>query len=115
MPYFEVRRDNDRDLGFRGELLGEASSFEPGRDRWFELRIYRTETGVYVVEGVGRSVREGDYDKCWALMSTTPSEMIESLYRERNGERFLPHTTRDALDEAAANDEKVNDALLETV
>lgn len=58
VPVFDAQvRDGSRLLSFDGELLATASSRTPDRDRWTEMRIYRTSGGSYILEKVGRSIR----------------------------------------------------------
>lgn len=51
---YQVRNGPQR-FSFEGELLASASS-RRGDPRWTEMSLYRTVTGVYVLEKVGRSV-----------------------------------------------------------
>lgn len=47
--------DQGRRLDFEGKRLGSGSSFSDSKARWFEVEIYKTIGGNYVVAGVGRS------------------------------------------------------------
>lgn len=47
--------DRGRQLDFDGERLGSGSSYSGNKPRWFEVSIYKTTGGNYVVAGVGRS------------------------------------------------------------
>jgi hypothetical protein len=49
-------RDGARTLQFDGSLLGESSSFRRGSTRWIEFRLYRTESGSYILSRVGVSL-----------------------------------------------------------
>lgn len=59
VPVFDQQvRDGNRLLTFDGELLASISSREsPEKDRWTEMRCYKTAGGSYILEKVGRSVR----------------------------------------------------------
>lgn len=48
-------RDGQRPLTFEGWLLGEADTQSGDDVRWTELAMYRTITGRYVIEKIGRS------------------------------------------------------------
>lgn len=48
-------RDRGRLIDFEGTMLGSGSSFSQGKPRWFEVSIYKTVGGKYVVAGAGRS------------------------------------------------------------
>ena len=57
-PVFDQQcRDGNRLLVFDGQLLASISSREPGKDRWTEMRIFKTQGGSYLLEKVGRSIR----------------------------------------------------------
>lgn len=51
---FDVR-DNQRLVTFLGWLLADADSQPGGAPRWTELALYRTVTGKYILEKIGRS------------------------------------------------------------
>jgi hypothetical protein len=48
-------RDRGRPLDFDGVCLGADNSYSDHKGRWFEVRIFKTLGGKYVVAGVGRS------------------------------------------------------------
>ena len=57
-PVFDMQvRDGNRLLTFDGELLASITSREQSKDRWTEMRVYKTHGGSYILEKVGRSVR----------------------------------------------------------
>lgn len=49
-------RDGARTLQFDGSLLGESSSHKRGSTRWIEFKLYRTESGSYILSRVGVSL-----------------------------------------------------------
>jgi len=49
-------RDGARTLQFDGSLLGESSSYKRGSTRWIEFKLYRTESGSYILSRVGVSL-----------------------------------------------------------
>ena len=58
IPVFDCQvRDGNRLLTFDGSLLASTSSREASKDRWTEMRVYKTHGGSYILEKVGRSVR----------------------------------------------------------
>jgi hypothetical protein len=52
---YEVK-DGSRILQFEGRLLGESSSWRTGSTRWIEFKLYRTESGSYILSRVGASL-----------------------------------------------------------
>ena len=51
-----VVHDGEREIDFDGDLLGVATSYSPGKARWFEVRIFKSRGGKWIVNGVGRSL-----------------------------------------------------------
>jgi hypothetical protein len=50
---YEVKDGSKRLLQFEGSHLAFASSYRPGRSRWVEFTLYRTDGGQYVLSRVG--------------------------------------------------------------
>ena len=58
MDTFTVPRDGKRSLRFVGEAVAAASSHShqgPDQNRWHELRLYKTQSGKYVLVSVHRT------------------------------------------------------------
>lgn len=116
MQSFTLSRDGDRSLVFDGTLLGNASSERADAPRWFEIAIYRTEAGRYVVAGSGRSRVEGESDRCWAYDYTEPGDVVRRLTRvDTEGVEYITRTARDALRAAAELDDGLRGAFLKRV
>jgi hypothetical protein len=51
-------RDDDEVLEFAGELIATATTRQPGKARWLDMKLYRTTdgTGRYVIGRTGRSL-----------------------------------------------------------
>lgn len=111
MDEITVPRDGTLPLRFAGEELSYASSEAPGKDRWFELTIYRTDDGRYVAHGTGVSDVVGEDDRHWATVCATPGELIDALRRDGDdGVRYLPKTSQRALEDAALEDDRLSQA-----
>lgn len=52
---FEVK-DGSRTLQFNGALLAESSSWRKDSTRWIEFKLYRTESGSYILSRIGVSI-----------------------------------------------------------
>lgn len=52
---YEVK-DGSRILQFEGQLLGESSSQGEDSTRWIEFKLYKTESGSYILSRVGVSL-----------------------------------------------------------
>lgn len=80
-----VARDNDSDLRFEGELVAEASSsdndavgsYSGSVGRWTELRLYRTASGKYVAQSIGRTRWQGEHDRYSAVICETKADVIK--------------------------------------
>lgn len=97
--------DGQRPVSFRGEVIATSSSYAPGKMRWFELVIYRTQSEQYLAQGIGRSDFEDEDDKVWVEIAATAAELISMLHRTgRDGDYYLTRTTQYALEDAARVD-----------
>jgi hypothetical protein len=52
---YEVK-DGARTLQFEGALLGESTSRRRDSTRWIEFKLYRTESGSYILSRIGVSL-----------------------------------------------------------
>ena len=103
-------------LEFDGRVLGFATSDDGVKERWFEVAIYATVTGKYVVHGAGMSEVDGEEDRHWAEVCETPAEVVAALQRtNENGVKYLPRTSQDALRAAVESDADFAAAYLERV
>lgn len=99
MATFRIPRPGQVDLAFNGTLLTDQSS-QDDRPRWTEIRIYRTESGKWVTEQVGRSEVRGEVDRYAVAVCDTPVTVRTSL--QPNG--YLTELALEALDRAAEAD-----------
>lgn len=156
---YKVRDGTTRTIEFEGERLAEVSSQRNGSPRWTELRLYRTTSGVFVLEKVGASVVlhapgcseilpganlprfQAQYpgadpaddewwwceacgdraaedmtallvesNRYWAIISDTPDEIVDSLYRRKGGARTMPRMSLVLLEEAAKQSPEILDS-----
>lgn len=81
----ELKRDNDRNLVFTGELIGSASSspnnahsnYSRETGRWTELNLYKTAGGKFVCHSIGRTQWQGEHDRYSAQVCETESEVVD--------------------------------------
>lgn len=104
MEEFTLERDGQPPLSFQGSRLGHASSRAPGKSRWFEVGIYRTASGRYVVHGLGASEVPGETTRGWAQVVDAGADVVSALYRHGTDGPYLTRTSKDALADAAAVD-----------
>jgi len=107
-------RDGDRVIEFTGVKLASVTSSEPGKTRWIELALFRTRAGMYVLEGVGKSVEPGEVDRPWVQQSEDPGGIIDRLYlfNDDTGAKYIPHTSRRLLEAAGAIDDNIRRAYV---
>jgi hypothetical protein len=121
MSQHRLQRPGRVDLAFEGELLADATSHMAGQQRWQELRLYRTDSGKYVLEEIGRTEvpHEIDHRRVWVL--DTPGEVRTKLERrgtlESTGKEvtYLTHTALDLLDEASEKDPSIRQIAVEEI
>lgn len=112
---FRLPRHSDVDLCFDGDLLADVSTHEPGKQRWQEVRVYRTVSDRWVVERVGRSTRRGEVDLSDVRVCDTPAAVRLALSDVDDGRRYLTIISEEALNLAADADPDLADALVERV
>lgn len=113
--HYTIERHADVPLEFDGVLLADVSSRDGGRVRWSETRIYRTESGKYVTETVGRSSIARDRPIITVTVCDTPGQVRDALYKDDDGRRYLTNLDIDALNEAAELDPALSPSLPERI
>ena len=75
MDEITLKRDNDRDLRFRGKKIAEAASSPNSANRrhestgrWTELKLYRTAGGKYIATTIGRTQWTTEHDRHAAVV-----------------------------------------------
>ncbi len=85
METITLKRDNDRDLRFKGELVASVASspnnaagsnWSRQTGRWSELRLYKTASGKFVAGQVGRTQWQGEHDRYSAEVCDTEADII---------------------------------------
>lgn len=106
-----VLKDGDRHVEFDGALLGHSTSERSGKSRWSEISIYRTRGGNFIVAGVGKTILAGESDRHWATVCERPQGVVEKLTLcDDDGTRYVPYTSRIALDQAIEQDDELGEA-----
>jgi hypothetical protein len=114
-PPFEhvtlTQRDGES-LSFEGQLLGAGTSKVPGKQRWFEINIYRKRDGSYVVHTIGMSLIDGESPLVRIIMTTSAFEIISVLVVNHNNKTYIPRQSDRALAQAAHWDDDIRDAYI---
>lgn len=85
--------------------LGESSSFRPHKIRWFEVAIYKTDDGEYVIHTRGCTVVAGEETWHRVVRTTSSFAVIEFLTVDHKGETYIPRDSIFALAQAAQWDD----------
>jgi hypothetical protein len=114
MPEYRIRRDGEQYLVFSGHVVAEASDrVRQGHahDRWTDIRVYRTDSGSYVVEQVLRSLwQKGDAVWYQGDLCPTPQEVVRALVGVDADPR-LGELEKDLLRQLAAQDPRFAELL----
>lgn len=105
---------------FDGELLADRTSGYPGASRWLETRVYRTTSGKYVTEMIGRSRVAGEQDKITVNVYDNPADVRLGFLRTRHsgplkGQQYLTVQAEETIRTAATVDPALNGALVERI
>lgn len=78
METITVQRDNDADLRFTGEELASASSKSTYNDngRWTVLKLFKTASGKFICQSIGRTQHQGESDRYSATVATDDAGII---------------------------------------
>jgi EXLDI family protein len=116
MPEYRIRRDGQQYIVFSGHVVAEASNrFQHGheQDRWTDIRVYRTDTGSYVVEQVLRSLwQKGDAVWYQGDLCATPREVFRALVGVE-ADPLLSELEKDLLRQLAAQDPRFAELIAE--
>lgn len=111
--HFRLERTGALDIEFEGSVLADLSSREDDADRWTEIRIYKSSTGRYVTEVIGRTIVPGERDRVDVRVVELPEDLPVALQRQPRG--YLTLLAREALDVAAEHDPTIRPAVTERI
>lgn len=97
MEEFQLPRTGDSPVSFRGTLLASATGQAAGAIRWYELAVYRTDSGAFVLSIAYRSTfkahRAGpEPEHKLVYVCDTPQAVVAQLkaYRTEIADRIQP-------------------------
>lgn len=113
---YRIPRVKNTDLVVDGELLCDLSSKHHGAQaQWSEIRIYKTYSGKWVTENVGRSIVPGERDKRQVKIHVNVDTVRSGVSRnDRNGV-YITTIGLQALQEAANKDPELLPTLEERI
>jgi len=88
MKKYNLKNDSGRNVSFVGELLSDVSSHHyqgPRQNRWTELDCYRTKAGKLVLQITGRTLWQGEGDRCEVVVCDDEAALIDALERDNDG------------------------------
>jgi hypothetical protein len=116
MPEYRIRRNGEQYLVFSGHVVAEASDrVRQGhaQDRWTDIRVYRTDSGSYVVEQVLRTLwQKGDAVWYQGDLCPTPREVVRALVGV-DAAPLLGELEKDLLRQLTAQDPRFAELLTE--
>ena len=117
MPTYRLRRQAQVDLVFDGvRLAARSSRTSPDQTEWTEVRLYRTDSGRYVGEPIGRSTDPAEKDMLTVRIVDDVKDVAGTLERGRPDTRlYLTDMALDVLDEAAEVDPAIAEAAAERI
>lgn len=84
MTAYRLDRTDDLPLAFEGELVAEADSYHPLKERWTVLRLYVVDDGRFVVESVGETSVAGEVTLRSANVCASVGDVIAQLRKSDN-------------------------------
>ena len=119
MESITLERTGERNLRFKGKMLGSASSHWINgveQNRWTEYEIYKTETGKYVVAISSITCWQGEVNSYQVEVCDTPEEVYNCLTDgEGYGYCLLSNQAKKALEEAAEKEPELERVLVEEI
>lgn len=119
MESITLERTGERNLRFKGKMLGSASSHRINgveQNRWTEYEIYKTETGKYVVAISSITCWQGEVNSYQVEVCNTPEEVYNFLTdSDGYGYCLLSNQAKKALEEAAEKEPELERVLVEEI
>jgi hypothetical protein len=78
--------------------------------RWFEVHLFKTDDGQYVVHTAGISTYHDEVPLIKLSRTQSPNEVVEILTIRKNGDTTVPAPSARVLAQAAAYDDGIKDA-----
>jgi hypothetical protein len=107
-------RDRDGDICIFAQLLGASSSWREHKSRWFEVAIYKTSDGEYIVYTKGMTNVPKEITKLRVVRTRSSFEVLQVLEVGRRDEPpYIPRDSMRALAQAAQWDDDLMERYLD--
>jgi ATP-dependent DNA ligase len=93
--------------------IGAGSSHRADKQRWFEVTIYRTSTGKYLLHTVGRTSITGESDRFRLIETASAFEIVERCIVAHDNRVYIPSQSLRAITTASQYDDDMLEALRE--
>lgn len=113
MPTIRLQRHAKLDLEFEGELIASSTSDDGIKPRWQSYRLYRKDSGGYVLERLGESRLAGEVTMHYVYELTNPNRVVKQLERKDGDRRYLTIVAQELIDQASENDERFRTEAVE--
>lgn len=113
---FTVERHADVPLEFAGTILADLTTREDeSQTHWTELRLFKTDSGKYVVESVGCTTVPGQHPLIKVDVCDDARAVRFALTRHDKGRKYMTDLALEAIDVAAQIEPALKDALTERI
>lgn len=102
-----VDRDGERPLQFTGQRIARTDTWRDGKNVWTELVLWLTDSGVFVLQSIGRTDDPGKVDLFAATVHHTAADVLAQL--TNNGSLSAP--ARELLELAADEVDDIDELL----
>lgn len=114
---YRLRRDDDKDVAFRGWLLGEGTygdrAYRVDWTRWTRVAVYLSEKGRYVAAIERHSKWQGQGSKYDAVVADSFASLVDALAADNEGR--LGQASKAAIEDAVAGYPELSGADVESV
>lgn len=115
MKTLRIQRDGDLDLQFRGELIGSGLTWRHQNTRGTDIRIWRTESGRYVVGSHRWSQWQGESSRFDAAVCDDGAAVLAWLRADSGDGEYLGPLSLEAWEEACSTDPDLEGLDVEVV
>lgn len=96
-------QDGQTTTQFDGEHIAHVSSNSPSKQRWTEFDLFISSDDEWILQGIGRTLVQGEKDRYWAVVSKDPNDVLEALWVRSRATRQLLSKTLNYLSECVCD------------
>jgi hypothetical protein len=103
---YVLRRDGAPPLRFLGRLITESTSRRNDSTRWTDVSVYRSQSGKWILQTIGRTIWEGEVDRYSVIHGDSAADLIKKIETKD----CMTHTIQMCLESAAEVEEEMKKA-----